>query len=648
MSKLTDTIKAAKEMGIEIPDAKPIGPTVLTALQKLIDNEPQIKGECAWEWRRQKRRIEHALKTGYVSPAGEEKAHKFLKHFKPILDGLGIDYYDLYPLLLKPKDDKEEFSDDIKAKALDILKHGNPVQYVADSCGRTVLGAETAFKKLSSCVSVQNVKQSAGLHPKFSGDSGGGKTFISYTFAHHLPKEAVIKGSMSAKSGFYHKDGNRKLRLLDDYMNGNEDLDTTIKQTTSDFHSPYQHRTLIKQVAATLEIGSEQTWLVTSVDTSQDIQVINRQLPINVDDSAKLTKEVNDRTIERYGKAEEQRPTDETVLTCRAMFQILRDEGYIDVAVPFWERIEWIDNSNRRNPSIFMDLVIAHTAMNRYQREKDSEGRYLATEADFQAAKALFNDKDAEELVKRLTSRERDVIAALIANQSGYTRDELAALLKVAPERISQIIGGQKGSGGLKQKVQIAETRKSETITVNKDTADEKRVTIHKTIFSLAQYDQWAGFDGVVKLRPAPLEPDKPGKHPVSNPVSNPTVSSKHPVSNVSNKEKERKIEEERDLPGSSSVEDCSYLENEKKAYHASAVEPDSESKAYQVANQSLPGKPETKAVRIIASGGYRTQIPLPDKPNKFVDHLFVCGEIAEFQQWKATELITRGIAEAT
>jgi hypothetical protein len=319
------------------------------------------------------------------------------------------------------------------------------------------------------------------------------------------------------------------------------------------------------------------------------------------------------------------------------MFQILRDDGYIDVAVPFWERIEWIDNSNRRNPSIFMDLVIAHTAMNRYQRERDSEGRYLATEDDFQAAKALFNDNDAEELVKRLTKRERDVIEKLVANPSGYTRDELAELLKVAPERISQIIGGQKGNSGLKQKVQIAETRKSETITVNKDTADEKRVTIHKTVFSLAQYDKWAGFDGVVKLRPATVEPDKPDKHQVSNPVSNSNDSSKNPVSNVSNKEKERKIEEERDLPPSSSVEDCSYLENEKKAYHAYAVEPDSESKAYQVADQSLPDKPREKVK-------FRT-----DYDTDFdgeMRHLLP-GDVVEVPAERAAAWIKRGVAES-
>lgn len=539
---------------------EPNGPTVLTALQALLDNEDKIAGGCLWDWRVQKPRIERVLKDGYLNQKGEEKAHKFLKPFNKSLEGLGIDYDDLYPLQLKPKSNREEFSEEIKAKALDILKTGDPVKYVVDSCGRSVLGAEKAFAKLACCVSVQNVKQSAGLHPKFNGDSGSGKTFIAYAFAHHLPKEAVIKGSMSAKAGFYHKDGNRVLRLLDDYQAGNEDLDTVIKQTTSEFHEPYQHRTTIKQTPATLEIGSEQTWLITSVDASQDIQVLNRQIPINTDDSGETTKLVNDRTIKRYGLGEEQRPTDETVLICRAMCQILRDEGMVNVRIPFWERIKWLDTSNRRNPSIFMDLVIAHTAMRRYQRPKDEEGYYLAAEEDFTSAKSLFTDNDSEELVKRLTTRERDVIEKLVsAGESGLTRDELAGMLKVAPDRISQIISGQKGSGGLKQKVQIAETKKSETITINKDTDDEKRITVHKTIFSLAQYDKWAGFDGVVKLedKPAPDEPAKPTKNPLSNPLSNPTGSSENRLSKISKKEEERRREEEKRDVGGSNPSSC-------------------------------------------------------------------------------------------
>lgn len=56
------------------------------------------------------------------------------------------------------------------------------------------------------------------------------------------------------------------------------------------------------------------------------------------------------------------------------------------------------------------------------------------------------------------------------------------------------------------------------------------------------------------------------------------------------------------------------------------------------------PTSPEK--LRILAADGYRTQIPYPGNPNKFVDRVFKRGEIAEFQHWKAVDLIEKGIAE--
>jgi hypothetical protein len=51
--------------------------------------------------------------------------------------------------------------------------------------------------------------------------------------------------------------------------------------------------------------------------------------------------------------------------------------------------------------------------------------------------------------------------------------------------------------------------------------------------------------------------------------------------------------------------------------------------------------------VRIIKLDGYRTQIPSPDNPGKFIDRLYSCGEVVEQEHWKACDLIKRGIAEA-
>jgi len=418
------------------------------------------------------------------------------------------------PVALPTQKDAPE----IEARARAILEQGNPLQFIVDSCGREVLGAEKAFKKLICCMAVQGVKQSAGLHPKLNGESGTGKTLAVLTFAHHLPAEAVVKGSTSNLAAFYHNDGVQVFRILDDYVAGNETLDTIIKQTSSVFHQRYTHRTVKKQDPITLEIGSEQTWAITSVDSSQDIQVLNRQIPINVDDSEDLTRKVNIRTIERYGKGEEQFPEDETVQVSRAIWRLLRADGLIDVKVPFWERIEWLDTSNRRNPSIFMDLLIAHTAMFRHQREQDEDGYYLATEADFEAAKALFADKDAEELVHRLTRKEREFADLLAKHPEGLTREQVAEALNVRAPRVSQLANGEKGRGGLAQKLPgFSADEVMDSIVIGAD----KRRSIKRTIYRLSKYDPLTGFEAVVRLQPenAINQTSKDGKDAVRLPV---------------------------------------------------------------------------------------------------------------------------------
>ena len=423
-----------------------------------------------------------------------------------------------YPETTRTREAHNQKGPEIRSKALDILQTGDPIQAITDSCGRMVLGAEKAFRKLICCKAVQGVRQSAGLHPKLSGESGSGKTWAVLTFAHHLPAEAVIKGSSSNLAAFYHQDGDQVFRILDDYQAGNETLDTVIKQTSSVFHQPYDHRTVKKQEPLTLHIGSEQTWAVTSVDSSQDVQVLNRQIPINVDDSEELTVKVNRRTIERYGKGEEQFPEDESVQICREIWRILQEDGLINVRIPYFERIEWLDTSNRRNPSLFMDLVVAHTAMYRYQREKDSDGYYLATEDDFQAAKALFTDKDAEELVHRLTKKEREFADILCEHPEGLTREESAKSLNISGNRISQLANGEKGRGGLTQKLpgfEIVEVTDTERVD-----EDHRRAT-KKVLYRLTKYDPLTGFEAVVRLLPKNDigSNSKDGKQPVSLPV---------------------------------------------------------------------------------------------------------------------------------
>lgn len=391
----------------------------------------------------------------------------------------------------------EEVPEELKDLASLILREGKPLDLIVDSCERFVLGARDATRKLVCCEMVQLIPSSRGLHPKLNGESGSGKTWCLKVFLHHLPSDAYVAGGLTPKALAYHMLGDKLFIVLDDYL-PNEDLDTIMKVTSSSFHKPYLHRTVKRQEGVTLTIGKEMTWCVTSVDASQDIQVLNRQIPLNTDDSEDLTAMVNAHTISSYGEGLPELYEDETVLICREMFRQLRALDEIKVRVPFTDRIEWLDSSNRRNPSIFMDILIGITALHCFQREVDEDGYYLATEEDFECAKSLFTDNvDVQELINRLTTKERQFAELLVAHPEGLTRQEVSEMLKVSPARVSQIARGEKkgNDGGLMQKLPGFDM-----VPVTRRLSDYESRTYQ--VYQLTTYDRLAGFDAVVRLNP--------------------------------------------------------------------------------------------------------------------------------------------------
>lgn len=394
----------------------------------------------------------------------------------------------------------------IHDKAFEILRHGDPVDYIIKAVSRRVLGADRAIRTLVYCISAMDISNSRGLHPKASGESGSGKSWILYQFAHYLPPSWVQIGSGSNLSAFYHNESNKnkKFWVLDDYRAGNETLDSIIKRTSTRFHEIYEHPTVIKQQAVKLFIGSEQVWAITSVDGSQDIQVLNRQVPFDADDSIELTKAVNDSELRRAATGEPDYPHDETVEVCRMIWQILRDdaEAIFGVKIPFSDRIQWMDLSNRRNLPMFLDFIKSNAFMNMNKREIDEEGFILAEEADFKAAQLLLDNKNAEEFSKRLTAKERQA-AEIISAAGEISRNDLAEAMGLTPQRISGIINGYRGRdgelhGGLKQKLNIIEDQQ----TVSTPGQDGERISNKRILYSTKNYNPLAGYDSIVRLKP--------------------------------------------------------------------------------------------------------------------------------------------------
>ncbi|MDM7912171.1 MAG: hypothetical protein QUS09_03655, partial [Methanotrichaceae archaeon] len=102
----------------------------------------------------------------------------------------------------------------------------------------------------------------------------------------------------------------------------------------------------------------------------------------------------------------------------------------------------------------------------------------------------------------------------------GLTREEVADALKITGNRVSQLANGEKGKGGLTQKLpgfSIAEI--TDSIRID----DDQRRAIKRTVYKLSRYDPLSGFGAVVRLLPktCSAKGGKPGKEPVRIPVRN-------------------------------------------------------------------------------------------------------------------------------
>jgi hypothetical protein len=416
------------------------------------------------------------------------------------------------PDKVKTPEEEEGISEEIVAKAIEILKTGKPIQYLLDVYNKIHIGDRELGQILTYCTASQINKKSKGLHPKLSGESGMGKSDAIETYLHLLPSCAYIRTSLSSKAIFYHDIKPGTIIFLDDYKQ-NDDLDTIIKQTSSRFHKVYEHRTIDKDRSAQIMIAPpEIVWAITSVDTSQDMQVLNRQVGLDIDGTEDQTKKVIDHLLEDAGKPEEDFPITEEVLICRAMVLEMKKHSFM-VTIPFWKRIKWTDYSSRRNPSIFLDMIRSNAVWNFMQRNSTEEDFIEASEQDFQDAKTLYVGR-ADTLIDKLSKSERRLAEAIIEKKGEIYREEAANMLKVSVNRISQLVHGENGKTGLLQKLPGFD--------VEKVTLKEEDKNVQKVRLVLKDYDRFKGLDAIVTLEE---EPRKPSKTDVSLKLTPKTVS---------------------------------------------------------------------------------------------------------------------------
>lgn len=393
-----------------------------------------------------------------------------------------------------PEDDK------IVAEARDILKSGNPIEYVLDAFNRIHIGDRPTGEVLVLSFGTTCIENCAGAHPSLSGESGKGKSHSCKTMIHLMPREFVLNTSLSEKAVFYHGEsmGDGMIIFSDD-IDISPGLESIVKRSTSEFQQGIEHHTVgVDRKGQTLYMPKRIVWWLASVDNEFDMQTLNRQINVSVDNSPETDRLVREQQLRISGTGEPEYPETFEVQVCREIFRTVK-KLFVRVVIPFHARIEWRGEKNRRNLPMFLDMIKVYALFNYQQREQrepaGGKREILATEDDFRNAARIYISR-AEVQTNKLTDNEMKIIDFIASFGMAVGVNQISYATRLDYQTTLRLLSGRadRAGGGLLSKV-----KELQVDDVTREDCDGGRARSKE--FRLVEYDRLSSYGNIVSLR---------------------------------------------------------------------------------------------------------------------------------------------------
>ena len=385
----------------------------------------------------------------------------------------------LTPIQTTEEQTGEEIPEDIQKIAASIADHGKPLKYMLNTFNQTHKGDRLHAESQFIGFGLQSAYNTKGVFGTWDGPSGKGKSDGAKACVRQLPEEYTIISSVTAKS-LYHraKDGGilpgSVLYLDDKNIEAGSGLEETLKRIQTFFQEGAEHETLDgKGGYIKTKLPPRLLVVRTYVDSSDsDEQLKNRSMDFGVDSSKEIDKEVCDLVLKL---GEDGQTTDiitRRTLICRALWRDIKSHAYRVKHPASSQLIEFSDVSNRRNSSLFLDMVVGLACINHKQCDTEDgpngEKILYSTYADYVEAARLFNSQ-GDYLGTRLDKAEFEAVQYIKAqgNEGGSINGIFTHLADTFPndgwntQKVRRLMDGrpEREIKGLADKVPGIETR---------------------------------------------------------------------------------------------------------------------------------------------------------------------------------------------
>lgn len=397
-------------------------------------------------------------RTAWISvkdPGDLRTSHKA----KPLRNLLELQYRDKWRQVLElaigivqdheeewvPKEDgngleKPQFSDDVLKEAMKILEYGDPFQFVCDQ-GAKLHAGDRELIQVEWISALSGRITNLPINLWTIGKSGKGKTHSKYTIITLLPKELyLVFTSASPLSLFYYikahgEDALAGKLLFIDEVEASRFAMPMLRSLTSQTPILPRHLSVYEAEVLDLKIvGTRAVWF-TSVKTFGKSQIKNRFVHVNPDETEDQDYRVFHLQDVIFRQDQEQH-NDFTVAKALA-YQVVQDTKNLGVVIPY--AIEWPFKERRWLYPIFLSFIKTICKIRYKQREKDDQGKLIATPEDFELAKDLWHSFE-DTIAKRVTGSALTLLECLNENRGlAKTHAELSEEIPLGTRQISNL-----------------------------------------------------------------------------------------------------------------------------------------------------------------------------------------------------------------
>jgi len=563
------------------------------------------------------------------------------------------------------------------ATARDVLEHKNPLaEYVAYTA-RKIHGGERPARALVLCSYSAFMSPEDRVHSDAVGSSQSGKSATVTTVLETFPDENVIVTSEASPKSLYYLAHENPERLKDAIIyidDARTEHIPVLKTFRNEGNITPRNLTVVDGEVLELVVPYRPVVLASSVTPLRDMeqQATSRTFLISIPDAPadveqKVRKEI--RRQAREGAILSQ-TLDDQRRHLQAMAGILRDEGTRNILVPF-DALE-PRGADRRGTGQFVRLMKISAFINQYQRPilELTDGRkfVLAIYEDLAIAVAVWFDF-AEGQEFKISSKAVDILKAVPTQWPGLSAPTLARTMGKGQRSVERYLEDLYESGVVsREKIsapgmpwgywcepELRQRILSEISGASDSAGNSDRIT---TKLQCRKYMAEKSSDSLLDSIKEFFSNNDIVKKEMYRGISlHGSLGSGEPESiylSLFSPKTCRDSENESHAPDKSRKKDLSLL-----------VEIPADSVPENVANtpeivaiptmgphprkdEPTPGKKpnpdDLVEVRFLKE--YRTQVPRPGEPNAYDDKLFLIGEIAEMQRWKAEDLLKRGIVE--